>query len=164
MVSVLPIDCLLELVREGWAVLASSSGDVSSAAAVPPRMTMNSYTAVTADKVMQRRVRDKAAELGVEGQGDVFVGNWADDALLGGWTYNTVLANYLVGSIDGFSPYFQVRILPRLARHLAPGGRMYVIGLQPVPDGAGGGGDVFCRITKVCDACILLAGHMSNVA
>jgi 2-polyprenyl-6-methoxyphenol hydroxylase-like FAD-dependent oxidoreductase len=45
------------------------------------------------------------------------------------------IADYLVGAIDGFSPYFQDRAFPRLARHLAPGGRMYVIGL-------GGGGNV----------------------
>ena len=125
---------------------------------------MNPYTAVTANEAMRCRVRNEATELGVEGRGDIVVGNWANDALLGGRTYDTVLTDYLVGAIYGFSPYFQDRLLPRLARHLAPRGRMYVIGLQPVPDGAGGGGDVFCRITKVCDACILLAGHMSNVA
>ena len=120
---------------------------------------MNPYTAVTANEAMRCRVRNEATELGVEGRGDIVVGNWANDALLGGWTYDTVLTDYLVGAIYGFSPYFQDRLLLRLARHLAPRGRMYVIGLQPVPDEAGGDRDVFCRITKVRDACILLAGH-----
>jgi hypothetical protein len=116
---------------------------------------------VTADEAMRRRVHDEAVELGVEGMGEIVIGNWVDETLLEGRTYETILADYLVGAIDGFSPYFQDRAFPRLARHLAPGGRMYVIGLQPVPDrveGAGGA-DVFCRITKVRDACILLAGH-----
>ena len=45
------------------------------------------------------------------------------------------------------------------------GGRLFVIGLQPIPgsdkfsSSCTGDGDVFCRITKVRDACILLANH-----
>ena len=36
---------------------------------------------------------------------------------------------------------------------------MYIIGLQPIPDSVPGDGNVFCKITKVRDACILLANH-----
>ena len=170
MASVLHRDRLLGSIREGGQGRggassddASSSSSSSSSVVVDssPRVTMGSYTAVTADEAMRRRVYDEAVELGVGGMGDVVIGNWVDETLLGGRTYDTILADYLVGAIDGFSPHFQDRVFPRLARHLAPGGRMYVIGLQPVPDRVvgGGDGDVFCRITKVRDACILLAGQ-----
>lgn len=135
-----------------------------------PRATLTSYTAVTADETMRRRVVDAATALGVEGAGDVIVGNWqagaeadgsggADAALLEGRTYDTILADYLVGAIDGFAPYFQDQVFRRLRPHLAPGGRLYVVGLQPIPDSVPGDADIFCKITKARDACILLAGH-----
>lgn len=135
-----------------------------------PMVSMRSFTAVTADEAMRRRVLDEATGLGVADKGDIIIGNWmqqGDDdeegdnteALLGGRKFDTILADYLVGAIDGFSPYFQDRIFSRLRRHLAPGGRMYVIGLQPIPDSVPGDGNVFCKITKVRDACILLANH-----
>jgi hypothetical protein len=156
MASVLHRDRLLEsMIREGEggrgrATGASSSDASSSSSAVvvvpSPRVTMRSYTAVTADEAMRRRVHDEAVELGVEGMGEIVIGNWVDETLLEGRTYNTILADYLVGAIDGFSPYFQDRAFPRLARHLAPGGRMYVIGLG----GGGGGGETSSAGSRRC--------------
>ena len=40
-----------------------------------------------------------------------------------------------------------------------PNGKCYIVGLNPIPDTFDGDGDVFCRVTKIRDACILLAGH-----
>ncbi|KAL7473723.1 hypothetical protein ACHAXS_014290 [Conticribra weissflogii] len=101
--------------------------------------------------------------------GDDSNGHYDDDAddrpkrtpllLLRNRTYQTILADYLVGAIDGFSPYFQDLIFHRLSPHLAPGGRLYVIGLQPLPDRVPGDANVMCKIAKVRDACILLANH-----
>merc|ERR1719384_2731045 len=73
--------------------------------------------------------------------------------------FDTILADYLVGAMDGFSPYYQDMIFPRLAKHLVPGGRIYVVGLNPIPDKVNDDADIFCRVTKLRDACILLAGH-----
>ncbi|KAL7531846.1 hypothetical protein ACHAXR_007660 [Thalassiosira sp. AJA248-18] len=154
-------------------LLASTNNGASSA----PNLSMKSFTAITADENMRKRVFDQAKELGVEDRGDVIIGNWkegvkVDDngglefdsdsstkALLEGQTFDTILADYLVGAIDGFSPYFQDQIFQRLVHHLAPGGRMYIIGLQPIPDSVAGDANVFCKITKIRDACILLANH-----
>lgn len=145
-----------------------------------PQASLTSYTAVTADEAMRRRVFAEATALGVAEAGDVVIGNWregaeadgrggvrlaapgpdgAGGALLEGQQFDTILADYLVGAIDGFSPYFQDQVFHRLMPHLAPGGRLYVVGLQPIPDSAPGDADVFCRITRARDACILLAGH-----
>ena len=153
MASVLHRDRLLESLGDDCGATTTTTTTTA------PRVSMRSYTAVTADDAMRKRVYEEARELGVEGMGDVVIGNWNDDSLLTGRKYDTILADYLVGAIDGFSPYFQDLALSRLCRHLKSGGRMYVIGLQPVPDAVVGDGDVFCRITKVRDACILLAGH-----
>ena len=51
-------------------------------------------------------------------------------------------------------------MLAKLCRYLRPGrGRLYLVGLQPLPDTAPGDGTIICRIRQVRDACILLAGH-----
>ncbi len=41
-------------------------------------------------------------------QDQIIVGNWKDPSFLKGQVYDVVLADYLLGSIDGFAPYFQV--------------------------------------------------------
>ncbi|KAL7532910.1 hypothetical protein ACHAWF_004286 [Thalassiosira exigua] len=166
MASVLHRDALLAGVKSS----AEGGGEEEAA----PRATMESFAAVTADEAMRKRVVEEARSLGVAHRGEVVIGNWDtsvvfDDkgdverldpgALLAGRTFDTILADYLVGAVDGFSPHFQDRILGRIAHHLAPGGRMYIIGLQPIPDKVDGPSNVFCKITKVRDACILLAGQ-----
>lgn len=43
-------------------------------------------------------------------------------------TYDTILADYLIGAVDGFSPYEQDTIIKKLKDHLNPNGKLYVIG------------------------------------
>lgn len=126
------------------------------------------YTAITADAQMRDNVLKEAKSLGIEQNGDIVIGNWqskgnpdGDDAgeLCHGEMFDTILADYLVGAMDGFSPYYQDQIFPRLAKHLKPGGLLHVVGLNPIPDTAPGDADIFCRVTRLRDACILLAGH-----
>ena len=62
--------------------------------------------------------------------------------------------------MDGFSPYKQDQIIGLLLRLLKPGGRLYIVGLQPLPDSVSDpAANVICRVRQVRDACILLAGH-----
>lgn len=77
-------------------------------------------------------------------------------------------ADYLVGAIEGFAPFFQDAIMERIARHLAPGGRLYLVGLQPLSEctatSAADADDVALaalaqEMARVRDACILLAGR-----
>ena len=134
----------------------------------PEQMTR--FVAVTADEVMRRDTQEKAESLGIADYGDVIIGNWAagmtnngdnekeEDVLCEGEMFDTILADYLVGAVDHFAPFFQDLLFPRLVKHLKPGGRMYLTGLNPIPESSSGPGDIFCRITKLRDACILLAG------
>ncbi|MCB9765705.1 MAG: class I SAM-dependent methyltransferase [Alphaproteobacteria bacterium] len=92
------------------------------------------------------------------GQDQLVVGNWTDPTLLAGQRFETVLADYLLGAVDGHAPYFQDRLFPRLRPHVA--GRLYVVGLEPFPDGADTeAGRIVLEIARLRDACILLAGH-----
>uniref|UniRef100_K3WDJ9 Methyltransferase domain-containing protein n=1 Tax=Globisporangium ultimum (strain ATCC 200006 / CBS 805.95 / DAOM BR144) TaxID=431595 RepID=K3WDJ9_GLOUD len=101
----------------------------------------------------------------------VYAGNWVDDAFLEheeAQKFDVVIADYLVGAIEGFAPYFQDAIIERISRHLAPGGRLYLIGLQPLSESSANDPSVeddvaaaklAQEMARVRDACILLAGR-----
>jgi len=90
------------------------------------RGLLTHYTALTADATMQRQVQQEAQALGVATAGTVVLGNWFDttttttksekdhddllEALKDPMTgqpllFDTVLADYLIGALEGFSPY-----------------------------------------------------------
>jgi len=126
----------------------------------PDGLHVSHYTAITADEKMRQTVVKEAKTLDILDKGDIIIGNWQDDDLLKeDELYDTILADYLIGAMDGFSPYIQDLIFERLARHLKPGGKLYIVGLNPIADKVAGDANIFCRITKLRDACILLAGH-----
>ncbi|CAB9527348.1 expressed unknown protein [Seminavis robusta] len=123
---------------------------------------MTTYTAITADETMRRNVQEEANALGIGNKGNVIIGNWFHPhtpLALEQQKYDTILADYLIGAMDGFSPYQQDCMLPKLAALLKPGGRLYVVGLEPIPDSVEGDANVICKVRRIRDACILLAGH-----
>jgi len=123
---------LLSLPTDRWTAVTAS-----------PRMAANVQT-ITDGK---NRDRDR-----------LVVGNWLDPELLAGECYDTVLADYLLGAIDGFAPYWQDQLFPRLKLLVA--GRLYVVGVEPyvpyIPESAAG--RMVCDIGRLRDACLLLAG------
>jgi len=126
---------------------------------------MTHFTAITADETMRQRCQQEIEKLGVSPIGQVLIANWFDDnnlqqQLEQQQQYDVILADYLIGAMDGFSPYHQDLILAKLCQYyLKPNGRLYIVGLQPIPDSAPGHANIICQVTKVRDACILLAGH-----
>lgn len=110
------------------------------------------WTAVTADP-------DMAATLPAGRAGDrVVIGDWTDAALLAGEVYDVVLADYLLGAVDGFAPYFQGQLFRRLRPHV--GGRLYVVGLEPLPDRPETPeAKLVVEIARARDATLLLCGE-----
>ena len=132
-------------------------------------LRMSSFVAVTADDNFRMECQTKAEELGISDWCQVVKGNWdieeeKDDQqsdkykLCEGQMFDTILADYLVGAVDHFSPFFQDKLFHRLSSHLKSGGIIHLTGLNPIPEKVDGPGNIFCRITKLRDACILLAG------
>ncbi len=119
------------------------------------------WTAVTGAASRQRDLEAHFEPMGMRPTDRILTGNWTDETLLHGNQYDVVLADYLLGAIDGFAPYYQGRLFDRLRRHVAPEhGRLYVVGLEPYPDQASEqGGRLVLEIARLRDACILLAGH-----
>lgn len=121
------------------------------------------WTAVTGDPARERTLVRELGDV-VRAKDEVVTGNWGDDAFLRGEVYDTVIADYLLGALDGFAPYHQDRLFKRLRPHV--GKRIYVVGLQPYADGIVPGdghdteaGQLVLEIARLRDACILLAGH-----
>jgi hypothetical protein len=93
-------------------------------------------------------------------QDRLIVGNWVDAALLENEAYDTVLADYLLGAVEGFAPYFQSELFRRL-RPLTRR-RLYVTGLEPYvaarPDDEAGA--IVWEIGRFRDSCLTLTGEM----
>lgn len=73
-----------------------------------------SITAVTADFAMKRQLEiDPYIKL--RSEDSIVVGNWMDDSFCDaiGSHYDTILSDYLIGAVDGFSPYAQDIVLQR---------------------------------------------------
>merc|ERR1712238_288118 len=148
---------------------------------------MTDFIAVTADKSMRKNVQREADQLGVNHLGKIVIGNWFpsnsnnnskqsslacidrdENNTPGGKQprlYDTIVADYLIGSMDGFSPYQQDQMIDKLAQRLQVGGRLYIIGLEPIPDSYNNGSkntspqNIICDVRRVRDACILLSGE-----
>ncbi len=74
-----------------------------------------SWDAITADHNMKNQIlSDSDVAAAIRSEDRLLVGNWMDDKFcetLG--TYDTILADYLIGAVDGFSPYEQDAIIER---------------------------------------------------
>ena len=114
------------------------------------------WTAVTSQPIMAEAAQRALASPAREND-RIVIGNWADEKLLAGERFDTVLLDYVIGAVDAFAPYFQGMLLRRMATCVD--GALYITGLEPyVPvmeqDEVGGFvGD----LGRLRDACTLLA-------
>lgn len=147
-------------------------------------------TAVTADQSMRKQCQREVERIpGATERCTILCGNWfpppspasqhgnnEDTDILSqlskGAKFDVILADYLIGALDGFSPYQQDVMLPKLLSLLKPStGRLYIVGLEPIPDQPPAlhandndvqnqqAAAIVCQVRQVRDACILLAGH-----
>jgi hypothetical protein len=114
------------------------------------------WLGVSASRAHAAQVADAVGPR-LRGQDEIVVGNWADPELLEGERFDTVLADYLLGAVEGFAPYFQPQLFTRL-RPLV-GRRLYVVGLDPyvVGDAPTPAARMVRAIGRWRDACLLLA-------
>ncbi|OQS07290.1 hypothetical protein THRCLA_00706 [Thraustotheca clavata] len=121
----------------------------------------DAIVAVTGDAVRAKGMQEKFPEKHIE----IVAGNWNDPTFLQDQMFDVIIADYLVGAIEGHAPYYQDQIFPRLLPHLAPGGKIYVAGLQPITMSLPQGHNLseqdklVLEMARTRDACILLAGH-----
>ena len=117
----------------------------------------SSLTAITGDKQRELTLKEQFKEQ--LGQKDrIRTGNWLNQSFLEQEKYDTVIADYLLGAIEGFAPYFQHKLFSRLRQHCK--GTLYVIGQEPFPlSPVDPGAQLIWELNRLRDSCILLAGH-----
>ena len=117
----------------------------------------HSITAVTGDPYRKNGLKFSFSQK-LRPQDKIVHGNWNDENFLKTETFDIVIADYLLGAIDGFSPYFQDHLFGRLKHHMKE--KLYIVGLEPYPDIAHTeGGKLILELARLRDACILLAKH-----
>ncbi|MEM9055665.1 MAG: class I SAM-dependent methyltransferase [Pseudomonadota bacterium] len=124
------------------------------------QLSTQRWTAVTGAPGDARQVTE-ATETIRRPQDRIVHGNWARADLLQGEVYDTVLADYLLGAIEGFAPYFQSYLFARLRPHT--GQTLYVTGPEPyVPSDrpSSASARLVWEIGRFRDACLLLGGDL----
>lgn len=140
-----------------WGAMLDAGTGVNSIRWIA-ELTTTCWTAVTGSAGEAAGARDAIKAI-QRPQDQIVLGNWADCKLLKGEVYDTVLADYLLGAVEGFAPYFQSYLFTRL-RPLTRRA-LYVTGLEPYvpadrPETRAG--RVVWEIGRFRDACVLLAG------
>ncbi len=118
------------------------------------------WTAVTGAPGDAKQV-EAAMQSNKRPQDKIVFGNWASADLLKGELFDTVLADYLLGAVDAFAPYFQPYMFARLRPLTAE--VLYMTGLEPyVPSDPPQtqAGQLLWHIGRFRDACLLLAGDL----
>ncbi len=120
-------------------------------------LNTDSMTAVTGDPKMERQVQRLLGDW-QRPQDRLLVGNWADADFLSNEQFDTVLADFLLGSIEGFAPYFQGALFARLRPLTAK--RLYLTGVEPyvARRPADEAGTLVWQIGRYRDACLLHLG------
>ncbi len=117
------------------------------------------WTAVTGDPKMAQRVTREVTPV-MRSSDRIVTGNWTDPQLLQGERFDVVIADYLLGAIEGFAPYFQSMLFARLKPLV--GDRLYVVGMEPYPESTDSPwGQIVLEVARLRDACIKLSGHRS---
>jgi hypothetical protein len=118
-------------------------------------LATESITAVTAASANSALVQRLGGQQ-QRAQDRLLVGNWTDPELLAGERFDTVLADYLLGAVEGFAPYFQEDLFRRLRPLTA--GRLYLTGVEPyvVTRPMTEAGALIWQIGRFRDACLLL--------
>jgi len=142
-----------------WGTLLDAGTGVQSIRWVADLPTER-WTAVSASPSHAAQVRN-AIQQAQRPNDRIVHGNWVDANLLKGEIYDTVIADYLLGAIEGFAPYFQPYLFKRL--HPLTRNMLYLKGLEPyvpTPRPETTAGRVVWEIGRYRDACVLLSGDV----
>jgi len=95
-------------------------------------LDMDSWVAITGSTSMkedcERVVVPEKRDLGY-----IIKGLWSDPSLLAHQVFDAVLADYLIGAVEGFQPYAQDDVFPQIRTHMKTGSTIYVVGYEPFP-------------------------------
>ena len=153
-------DPIFQAVRElhgslPWGhVLDAGTGHTSLSWVVT--LESEAWTAVTGETTRARSL-DALVRSRQRAQDRILIGNWREAAFLEGETFDVVLADYLLGAVERYAPYFQYEMLQRLYRLTRK--RLYLVGLEPYRAPRDAGEQAVCDIAHLRDALHLHNGE-----
>jgi hypothetical protein len=143
------LQCIQQRHPEAWGhVLDAGTGDSSLSWLVT--LDSERWTAVCAEAQRAAGLRGRYGSR-FRPQDRLLVGQWQDETFLRGELYDTVIADYVLGSVDRYAPHFQEALLSRLCA--ACGGWLYLTGLEPYSSGW------LLQLARFRDAVLLLSGR-----
>lgn len=121
-------------------------------------LNTDNITAVTGTPAMEAQVQRLVGEQ-QRSQDRLLVGNWTDPDLLAGEQFDTVLADHLLGAIEGSAPFFQTALFARLRPLTLK--RLYITGMEPyvIERPRDEAGALIWEIGRYRDACLILSGE-----
>jgi hypothetical protein len=141
----------------GWgSLLDCGTGDNSLSRLL--HQPFSSFTAITKDEEWAEKLR-QVYGAHLREQDRLLVGEWQDESLLEGESFDAVLVDYVIGAIERTAPYFQYEFFERIKRHVKQ--RIYVIGLEPQlpsPDDRSFE-QVIHDVYRLRAVCLLMAGN-----
>lgn len=117
--------------------LPSQWGEVLDAGTGPDSLRwlascpVSRITAVTACAGMYATVEDEVSRYLDMTMDRIIVGNWQDNTFLGNSSFDVVVADYLLGSVEFFVGHFQLGLVRRLHKLVRPGGWLALVGKEP---------------------------------
>lgn len=154
----------------GWlqATVPGQWGDVIDAGTGPSSLTwlagcpVSTLTAVTANETAAHNVRTLVGRFLDPSLDKVVAGHWQDPEFMKDATYDVVVADWLLGSVDYFAPHYQVALMRRLYKLVRPGGWLLFTGKEPDDLKANGTvPDIMLDIDNLRDAATVLTRHFA---
>ncbi len=101
-----------------WGKLLDAGTGLHSVQWMQSLMT-TAWAGITADINMRNQIlSDFSVAAKVRPDDQLLVGNWMDESFCANLgQYDTILADYLIGAVDGFSPYEQDTIIKKWVFH-----------------------------------------------
>ena len=153
-----PLFAYIEKVQDGapWgSVLDAGTGNQSLKWI--SGLNSESWAAITGDEGRKQNLLVKFDDK-IRPCDRIICGNWSDPDLLAGEKFDVVIADYLLGALEGYSPYYQDCLFPRLKQHV--GHRLYVVGLEPYADSSPlPWGQLIIDMARLRDAALLISGR-----
>ncbi|MBN1594041.1 MAG: class I SAM-dependent methyltransferase [Candidatus Coatesbacteria bacterium] len=122
----------------GKRVLDAGTGHMSARALLRKKPASATLVAAPGDERKAKPAREVLAEFRAA-EAKVVLGDLTDIELFQRGSFDFILADYLIGEIDCFSPSAQFPILRNLYAWLSPGAGLLIIDIEPTPGRAPGG-------------------------
>jgi len=125
----------------------------------------NSITAITASTYESDQLKEKFKS-SLRESDQIIVGDWTKaefETMMNGSRFDVIIADYLLGAMEGFSPYMEDTLFTTLHKYVSPNGHLFLVGQEPYPlhqiSPSYPETHLVGTIMKIRDICLMLVGE-----